>query len=101
MTTFGVDEVTLLVHDIIVFDESFTDTEVVLLYFLLRTFDRGRDHRVLDHLAFLEAHTVHDRSDTLGAEHTHQVVLEGNVEDRRTRVTLTTGTSTELSVHTA
>ena len=100
VTAFGVDEVTLLVHDIIVFDESFTDTEVVLLDFLLRPFDGVGDHRVLDHLTFLEAQTVHDTGDTLGTEHTHQVILERYVEDGTTRVTLTTGTTTQLTVHT-
>ena len=100
VATFGVDEVTLLVHDVVVFDQSFTNTEVVLLHFLLRPLDRAGDHGVLDHLALLEAHSVHDAGYTLGAEHTHQVVLQRDIEDRRSRVTLTSGTSAQLTVHT-
>ena len=101
MVALGVDEVTLLVHHIVVFNQALADAEVVLLHFLLRTFDGTGNHRVLDHLALLESHTVHDGGDTLGAEHTHQVILQADIEDGATGVSLTTGTSAQLPVHTA
>ena len=93
VTTLCVDEVTLLVHHIVVFDQALTDTEVILLHFLLRPLDGTRYHTVLDHLTFLESHTVHDTGDAFTTEHTHQVVLQRYIENRTTRVTLTTGTT--------
>ena len=93
MLTLRVDEVSLLVHHIVVLDKALTDTEVVLLDFLLRPLDRARYHAVLDHLTFLEAHAVHHACYTVATEHTHQVIFERHIEDRRSRVTLTTGTT--------
>ena len=55
---------------------------------------------MLDDLAFLQAQAVHQRSDTFGTEHTHQVVFQGDIELGATRVTLTAGTATQLAVHT-
>ena len=101
VVALGVDEVTLLVHHVVVFNQAFADTEVVLLHFLLCAFDGVGNHRVLNHLAFLESHPVHDGGYTFGAEHTHQVVLQADIEDGATGVTLTSGTSAQLSVHTA
>ena len=94
VATLRIDQVTLLVHDIIVLDQAFTDTEVILLDLLLRALNRVGDHVMLNHLALLEAHTIHDRRYTFRTEHTHQVIFEGYVEDGTTRVSLTTGTTT-------
>ena len=41
----------LLVHHIVVLKKILTNTEVVLLYFLLSTFDATADHRTLNTLA--------------------------------------------------
>ena len=101
VTTFSVDDVTLLVHDIVVLNQTLTDTKVILLDFLLCALNRIGDHLVLNHLTFLEAHTVHDRRNTFRAEHTHQIILQRDIEDGTTRVTLTSGTSAQLSIYTA
>ena len=76
MATFGIDNRTLFVHDVIVFQQAFTDTEVVLFNFLLCTFDGFGNHAVLDHLTFLETKFVHYSGDTVGREQTHQVVFQ-------------------------
>ena len=73
---------------------------MVLFNFLLGFLDLFGDHRVLDDFAFLKTHAVHERCDTFGAEHTHQVIFEGDVELGATRVALTTGTAAQLTVHT-
>ena len=65
MATLLVDDGTLLVHHIVVFEQALTDAEVVLLDLLLCALDALRDHAALDTLAFLEAHTVHHAGDTL------------------------------------
>ena len=54
----------------------------------------------MDNLALLQTHTVHHSGDTLRAEQTHQVVLHRHKELRRTGVTLTSRTTTQLTVNT-
>ena len=39
MTTFGINSHTLFVHHIIIFQQAFTNTEVIFFHFLLRTFN--------------------------------------------------------------
>src|SRR5574344_2191753 len=55
---------------------------------------------MFNHLAIFEAHTVHHSCDTLRREQTHQIIFERNEEYRRTRISLTTGTTTQLAVDT-
>ncbi len=100
MATLRIDNVTLLVHYIVVLYQSLTDTEVILLHFLLRTLDRVGNHRMLNHLALFEAHLVHHGCNTLRAEHTHQVILKRHIEHTASRVSLTTGTASQLSIDT-
>ena len=76
MTTLRVDHSTLLVHDIIVLQQSLTDAEVVLLDLLLGTLYLLANHGALQHLAFLEAQFVHYGSNALRAEQTHELVLK-------------------------
>ena len=101
MTALGVDHVTLTVHHIVVLNQALTDTEVVLLHFLLRVLDRLADHRVLNHLTLLHAEAVHHGSYTLRTEHSHQVILKRHEEYRTARITLTSGTTAQLTIHTA
>ena len=77
---FLVNDFTLDVHHVIIFQQPFPDAEVVLFDFFLRPFDGFGDHRVLDHFAFFQSQPVHDPGDPVGAEHTHQVVFKGNKE---------------------
>ena len=80
VTALLVDDFTLGVHHVVVFEQVLTHAEVVLFDLLLCLLNLLGDHRVLDDFAFLQAHTVHDASDTLGAEHTHQIVFQRDVE---------------------
>ena len=100
MVAFCVDHITLLVHHVIILDEAFTNTEVVLLHFLLCTLNRRRDHVMFNHLALLEAHLIHQACQAVRTEHTHQVILHTHIEYTATWVTLTTCTTTQLTVHT-
>ena len=101
MVAFCVDHITLLVHHVIILDEALTNTEVVLLHFLLCTLDRRRYHVMFNHLALLEAHLIHQACQAIRTEHTHQVILHTHIEYTATWVTLTTCTTTQLTVHTA
>ena len=80
VTAFLIDDGTLLVHHVIVLQQTLTDTEIILLDLLLGTLNLSADHRTLNHLAFLEAETVHDVSDTLGTEQTHQFIFQRDEE---------------------
>ena len=55
VTTLRIDYGTLLVHHVIVFEQTLTDAEVVLLDLLLGALYLLGDHRRLEHLALLEA----------------------------------------------
>ena len=55
MTALLVDDGTLLVHHIIIFEQALAHTKVVLLHLLLSILDRAGNHCVLNHFAFLEA----------------------------------------------
>ena len=75
-----VDDRALLVHHVVVFEEAFTDAEVILLDLLLCAFDGVVYHLRLYHLAVLESQFVHNVGDALGGEEAHKVVLERNEE---------------------
>ena len=76
MAPFLIDDGTLLVHHIIVFEQVLTDTEVVLLDLLLCAFDALRYQWRLDTLSVLESHAVHPPCYLLRAEQTHELVLQ-------------------------
>ena len=65
MATFFIDYFALRVHHVVVFEQTLTDTEVVLFHFPLRPFDRFGDHRVLDHFAIFKAKFIHNIYDTV------------------------------------
>ena len=94
----GVDSLALDVHDIIVLEQTLADAEVVLFDFSLRTLDRLRDHRVLDHLALFVTHLIHELGDAITLEQAHQLVLQTHIKLARTWITLTSGTSAQLAV---
>jgi len=72
----AVDCGTLLVHHVIVFEQTLTDTEVVFLHLLLCSFDALGDEWAFDTLAFLKSEAVHYLSNTLRSEETHQFVFQ-------------------------
>ena len=78
--TLLVDGITLHVHHVVVVQQVFTHTEVVLFDLFLSLVDLLGDHRVLNHLAFLHAETVHDAGYTFRSEQTHQIVFKRDEE---------------------
>ncbi len=56
---------------------------------------------MLNHFAFFQAKLIHDAGNALRHKEAHQIVFERNVKLRSTRITLTSGTSAQLSVYTA
>ena len=100
VAALAVDGRTLRVHHVVVLQQTFTDAEVVLFDLLLSTLDGLGYHAVLDDIAVLVAHLVHDFGDSVGAEQTHEVVFEGDEELGAAGVALTTGTAAQLTVNT-
>ena len=96
-----VDDLTLLVVDLVIVEQVFTDSVVVALDLLLRFFDGGRKHLVLDLLIFRYAEGFENAHQFFGTEESHQIVFQGNVKTGLTRVSLTAGTTAELIVDTA
>ena len=80
MTTALVDDLSLLVHHVIVLKQTLTDTEVVFLDFLLGTFDALVDHLVFNHLTFLKTETVHNSGDAVAGKEAHELVFERHIE---------------------
>src|SRR6266571_4488637 len=92
-----IDDLSLLVHHVVVLDHVLARIEVHALDLLLRAGDRARDPRMLDRLD-LEAR--HQATDSVRGrtEDLHQVVLERDEELARTGVSLAAGAPAQLVV---
>jgi hypothetical protein len=75
-----VDHLALPIHHVVVFEQVLADVEIVGLDALLGSRDRPGDERMLDDLALLDAHALHQARDPLAAEQAHQVVFQREVE---------------------
>ena len=71
-----VDHLALLVHHVVVLEQSLPRLEVLQLDPLLRLLDGARDERMRQHFAILGAHAIHQFRDAIGPEQAHQVVFE-------------------------
>lgn len=71
-----IDNATLVVGHIIVFQQLLSHVEVATFHLALSTLDGIADHLVLDGLALLETQNAHHFLDTLGAKQTHQVIFQ-------------------------
>ena len=100
VTSSGIDSLTLIVHHVIVLEQSLTDTEVVFLDLALSLLDTVRQHLALECILLSHTEFIHCSSDLVRTEKTHQLILERYIECRRTRVSLTSGTTSQLTVHT-
>ncbi len=81
----AVDDLPLLVHHIVVF-QQLPDFEIVCLDLALGIFNGSADEFVLDGLAFLHAQFFHDSGDAFPAEDSQQIILQGQIKARRSRV---------------
>ena len=96
-----VDDLTLLIHNLVILQQILTNTEVVALNLLLSLLDGIGKHLMLNLLIFRHAQGVENAHQTLGSEEAHQIVLQRNVETGFSRISLTSGTSSQLIVNTA
>ncbi len=71
-----VDVGALLVHHVIIFEQTLADAEVVLLHAFLGVLDCFCDHAALNHLPLFESEGVEHLHHAVGGEQTHQLILE-------------------------
>ena len=91
----------LFVHDVVVLQDVFTDTEVAALDGFLRVFDAAGKHSGLQAGIFILAENAVDLFQALAAEPLDEVVLQRDEEDGHAGVALTAGTAAQLVVDTA
>ena len=96
-----VDDLALVVHDVVVFEQVLADVEVARLDLLLRLLQRLVDPGMDDRLAFLEAEPLQHAVHPLGAEDPHQVVFQGEEELGGAGVALAAGAAAQLVVDAA
>src|SRR5437762_12230083 len=101
MVAAAIDNIALVVHHVIIFQQTFSDSKIIFFHFLLRTLDALCDHAVLYHITFLVTELVHETGNAFTAEHTHEIIFEAHIELRSTGITLAACTSAQLPVHAA
>ena len=88
-----VNDLTLLVVNLVIFQQVLTDSVVVALDLLLCFLDGTGEHFVLNLFIFRNAQGFEHGHQLLGTEQTHQIIFQGNVKAGFTRVSLTSGTA--------
>ena len=77
-SSLGVDDFSLLIHDIVILQDIFTGSEVSALYFLLRIFDGLRQHLGFDSLVSRRRQLLHHNLNPLPAEKTDEIVVQSH-----------------------
>ena len=98
LAALAVDHLALAVHDVVVLEDVLAGLEVLRLDLALRVGDRAGDPLVLDRDVVGDLEDLEHPVDPVGLEEPHQLVLQGEVEPRLTRVALTAGPATQLVV---
>ena len=93
-----IDDLTLLVHHVVVLQHRLTGLEVPGLHRGLSLLNGTGQHLVLNGGILVEVHPLHDGVDALTTEQTHEVILQRDIEPGLAGVALTTGTATQLVV---
>ena len=94
-----IDDLSLLIHNLVVFQKILTDTKVIALNFLLSLLYSARQHLMFNLLALFYAQCIEYIHQTLGTKQTHQIIFQGNVKSGLSRVALTSGTSPQLVIN--
>ena len=100
-TALSVDDLTLLVHNLVILQNILTDFEVLAFHLSLDALNGVGDNLGVDRNVIRDIQSVHQRFHALTVEANHEIIAHGQVEAGNTRVTLTTGTTTQLVVNAA
>src|SRR6185503_9689866 len=98
LVALGVDRLALAVDDVVELDHALADVEVEALDAGLGALDRLAHDAGLDVVLLVEPEALHHRGDPLRREALHEVVVEREVEARRSRVALAARAAAELVV---
>ena len=98
--TLSVNNFTLLVHNVVIFQNVFTNVKVTTFNFLLRIFDGFGYEAMFDGFIIFHTKFIHNACNIITAKETHQIVFQGQEEFRGTGVTLTSATTTQLVIDT-
>ena len=98
-TTLRVDNFTLIIIYLIVFHQILTDCEVVTLNLHLCFLYEPGNCFMLDLLALRNLQRIINRLYLLGTKQAHQIIIQRQIKLRLTRITLTSGTTTQLVVY--
>ena len=101
LIALAVNHLTLVVGDVVEFQQVLTDVEVVLLDLALGLLDLPADHAIFQRVVVLHAEALHPADQALAAEDAQQVVFQRQVEARRTRIALAARTTAQLVVDAA
>ena len=96
-----VDDLPLVVHHVVVFQQVLADAEVAGLHPFLGPLDRFGDQLMGQYLPFLHPHAVHEFDDPLAAEQAHQIIFQAEEEHGAALVTLPAGTTPQLQIDAA
>ena len=97
----GIDGLPLVVHHVVILQRALAVAKVVLFHLLLCRLNALGKHSGDKSLIVLHAKAVYHGGNPFGAELAHEVIFQRNVEAAGAGVSLTSGTSSELSVNTA
>ena len=76
LLTLLINNLTLVIHNIIIFQQIFTDIKVALFHLLLSLFQGLADPRVNQSLALRQTQTLQHGAHPLRAEDAHQVIFQ-------------------------
>src|SRR5687768_5542431 len=78
----------------------FTGIKVVAFYFFLSSFDGPRDHYILNRQVLRHLQKTHHLAHLFTAKDSHQIVFQRHKKLTLTRITLASGSSSQLVVDT-
>ena len=95
-----IDDLTLFVHYLVIFQKVLSDAEVIAFNLLLGRFDGIAEHLMLDLLILRHTHGVEHIDQPFRTEQSHQIVFQGNIELGFARISLTSASAAQLVVNT-
>ena len=96
-----VDDFALLVGYVVKFQQLLADVEVARFHLALRAFDAAGHHACFDGFAFWHFEAIHHGAHAVARKDAHQLVIQAQVEARRTRVALAARSAPQLVVDAA
>ena len=101
LATHRIDDFAMAVNNVIVLDNVLAAIEVEAFDAFLCGFKRLANHAVANRHIIINAKALHDHRDAIALEDTHKVIFARDKELSRTRIALTTTTTTELVIDAA